>query len=334
MAATVALYGGIETGGTTTACVIGSGPNDLVAEARFATTTPAETIGRIIAFFREHARAYPVAAIGVGSFGPVDLRRQSPTYGYITTTPKPGWRQTDLCSPLTDALQVPLTFDTDVNAAALGEYRWGAGSLAGAQGERTAAPDVPDAGAASGAGAARGAAPARDPLLYLTVGTGIGVGAVVRGEPVHGLIHPEAGHMLLPHDRALDPFDGSCPFHGDCWEGLASGTALQRRWGHPGETLPPDHAAWALEARYLGLGIANLIYCFSPRGVVVGGGVLKQPGLLDRVRRETQTILGGYLRSDALAGDLDKLILSPVLGTRSGVLGALALAASAPAAEH
>lgn len=176
------LYGGIETGGTTVACIIGSGPNDLVAEARFSTTTPTETIGRVVGFFREHAQTHPVAAVGVGSFGPVDLDRRSPTYGFITTTPKPGWQQVDLCGPLAEALRVPVAFDTDVNAAALGEYRWG---------ERAAAP-------------ARTGAPLPDPLLYLTVGTGIGLGAVVHGEPVHGLIHPEAGHMLLPHDRALD----------------------------------------------------------------------------------------------------------------------------------
>jgi fructokinase len=322
VAATVALYGGIETGGTTTACVIGTGPDDLVAEARFATTTPAETIGRIVGFFREHARAFPVAAVGVGSFGPVDLDRKSPTHGYITTTPKPGWQQIDLCGPLADALRVPLAFDTDVNAAALGEYRWGAGSPTGARGEGDAAPEVP------------GAERPLDPLLYLTVGTGIGLGAIVHGSPLHGLIHPEAGHMLLPHDRALDPFDGACPFHGDCWEGLASGSAIEKRWGQSGETLPPDHAAWTLEAHYLGVGIANLLYCFSPRRVVVGGGVLKQPGLLDRVRRGTQNAIGGYLRSDALAGDIDKLIVPPRLGARAGVLGALALAALAPAIDH
>jgi fructokinase len=293
----VRLYGGIEPGGTPVACLIGSGPDNIVAETRFATTTPAETIGRMIGFFCEHSRSHPVAAVGVGSFGPVDLDPQSCTYGFITTTPKPGWQHLDLCGPLVQALQVPVAFDTDVNAAALGEYRW-----------------VPEN---------RGA----DPLLYLTVGTGIGLGAVVHGEPVHGLIHPEAGHMLLPHDRELDPFGGACPFHGDCWEGLASGTALEKRWGQRGETLPSAHPAWALEAHYLGVGLANLLYCYSPRRVVVGGGVLLQPGLLDRVRRETQSVIGGYLRSEALETDLGGLVVAPGLGARSGVLGALALAA-------
>ncbi len=133
--------------------------------------------------------------------------------------------------------------------------------------------------------------------------------------------------MMLPHDRSADPFAGACPYHGDCWEGLASGTAIERRWGQGGETLPPEHPAWQLEARYLGLGIANLIYCFSPRRVVVGGGVMRVPGLLERVRRETQAIIGGYLESEALGQGIDRLIVPPALGTRSGVLGALALAA-------
>lgn len=298
------LYGGIETGGTAVACLIGSGPEDIVAETRFVTTTPAETISRMVSFFSERAHSHPVAAIGVGSFGPVDLDRRSPTYGYITTTPKPGWRHVDLCGSLAEALQVPIAVDTDVNAAALAEYLWG---------ERAAAP-------------ASATAPAPDPLLYLTVGTGIGLGAVVHGEPVHGLIHPEAGHMLLPHDRALDPFDGTCPFHGDCWEGLASGPALHKRWGQRGETLPRTHPAWALEARYLGFGLANLVYCFSPRRVVMGGGVMQQPGLLDQVRRETQSAIGSYLRSEYLEQRIDDLVVAPRLGARSGVLGALALA--------
>jgi fructokinase len=307
----VTLYGGIETGGTTTACIIGSGPEDVVAESRFLTTTPEETIDSVIGFFREHAQAHPVKALGVGSFGPVDLNRDSPTWGFITTTPKPGWQQVDLCGPLAAALRVPVAFDTDVNAAALGEYLWGAG--------------VQQAGM-TGAAPAGGGAPAADPLLYLTVGTGIGVGAVVNGTPLHGLLHPEAGHMVLPHDLEADAFAGSCPFHGDCWEGLASGFALQQRWEQRAETLAPDHPAWELEARYLGLGIANLIYCLSPRRVVVGGGVMQQPGLLDRVRHQIQAAIHGYLQYAALAQDLDQFIMPPRLGTRSGLLGALALA--------
>jgi fructokinase len=300
----VGLYGGIETGGTTVGCIIGTGPDDVVAETRFPTTTPVETIAAIVDFFRTQSAVRSLEAIGMGAFGPLDLDRESTTYGHVTNTPKPGWTDVDLCGPLAAGLQVPVTLDTDVNAAALGEYLWGRGAGADGQGER------PDA------------------LLYLTVGTGIGVGAVIEGSPFHGLLHPEAGHMRIPHDRGLDPFAGCCPFHKDCWEGLASGRALEARWGQRAETLPPDHPAWELEAHYLGLGMANLICCFSPRLLVVGGGVLRRPGLLDRARAETRALLGGYLGSDLLGERIDRLIVPPSLGDRSGLLGALALAIS------
>ena len=293
------LYGGIEAGGTKFNCVIGSGPDHIVAEARIATTTPAETVGHTIAFFQRHAPEYPINAIGIGSFGPVDLHEDSPTYGYITTTPKSGWAQTDLCGALHQALSIPVAFDTDVNAAAFGEYHW-----------------VPENRAL-------------DPLLYLTIGTGIGLGAIVNGKPLHGLLHPEAGHMLLPHDRTIDPFEGSCPFHGDCWEGLAAGPAIEKRWQQRGETLPPEHPAWQLEAQYIAYAVANLIYAFSPQRIVLGGGVMQQAGLLDRVRRDLQGIINGYLQSDRITRDIDQLIVPPGLGTRSGVLGAIALAIAA-----
>lgn len=332
------LYGGIETGGTTCACVIGGDPGPggapgagggqsaggadptksaILAETRFPTTTPAETIGRMVDFFRSRAPAGALVTIGVGSFGPIDLDRRSPTYGFITTTPKPGWAHTDLCGALERALRVPVVFETDVNAAAFGEYRWASAQL------------TTDAAAAGTAGGAGPPEPPPDPLLYVTVGTGIGLGAIVNGRPLHGLIHPEAGHMLLPHDRELDPFPGACPYHGDCWEGLASGFALEQRWGLPGEALAPDHPGWDLQARYLGLGVANLIYCFSPHRVVIGGGVMRQAGLLARVRRQAEAAIAGYLVPDALGGGIGGLLVEPGLGARSGVLGALALAAAA-----
>lgn len=293
------VYGGIETGGTSVGCMIAGGPDDIIAETRFTTTTPAETIENILSFLKYHSAASPVTGVGIGAFGPVDLDRRSPTYGFITSTPKPGWSQVDLCGPIEQGLQVPVSLDTDVNAAALGEYLWGL------EDGETAPPD---------------------PLLYLTVGTGIGLGVVMDGAPLHGLLHPEAGHMRIPHDHELDPFAGSCPFHGDCWEGLASGYALEKRWGQRPETLPDDHPAWALEARYLGLGIANLVYCLSPRRVVIGGGVIRRPGLMEQVRRETQNAIGDYLKSDMVAERIDELIVSPRLGDRSGLLGAVALA--------
>ena len=290
------VYGGLEAGGTKFVCLIGSDPDHILAEERFPTTTPAETIGRTIEFFQRQMGEHQLAAIGIGSFGPVDLDRASPTYGYITTTPKPGWAHADLYGPIRRTLGVPVAFDTDVNAAAFGEHYWLA------ENHRL------------------------DPLLYMTVGTGIGVGAIVNGQPLHGSLHPEVGHMLLPHDRAADPFEGVCPYHGDCFEGLAAGPALEKRWKQRGETLPPEHPAWALEARYVALALANLSYAFSPQRIVLGGGVFQQPQLYDLVRRETQQIINGYLQSDRITRHIDQYIVPPGLGNRSGGLGAIALA--------
>jgi fructokinase len=220
----------------------------------------------------------------------------SARYGSITTTPKPGWRDTDLVGPLRAALGVPIVVDTDVNAAALGEWRWGA-----AQG--------------------------LDTVLYLTVGTGIGGGGLVGGRPLHGLVHPEMGHVRVPHDRARDPFDGVCPFHGDCLEGLASGPALAARWGRAAEALPADHPAWPLEAHYLALALHGCVCTLSPERIVVGGGVMEAPHLLPQVRAELLRLLNGYVQAPAIVDDVAGYVVPPALGRRSGVLGALALAA-------
>jgi fructokinase len=296
------VYGGIEAGGTKFVCVIGTDPRNILAEERFPTTTPDETIARSVDFFTRHG--HDLAAIGIGSFGPVDLNPQSPTYGYITTTPKPGWAQVDLRGGIQRALRVPVAFDTDVNAAAFGEHYW-----------------VPDNRAL-------------DPLLYMTVGTGIGVGVMVNGQPLHGLLHPEAGHMLLPRDPQRDPFAGWCPYHGDCFEGLAAGPALAKRWGQPAETLPPDHPAWQLEAHYVALAVVNLTLVLSPQRIVIGGGVMQQAGVIEMVRREVVQLLNGYLQSDRITRDIDHFIVPPALGNRSGMLGAIALAATQEAATR
>lgn len=288
------LYGGIEAGGTKFVCVVGSGPDNIVAEERFPTTTPDETIARSVDFFKRHGS--DLAAIGIGSFGPVDLNPQSPTYGYITTTPKPGWAQADLRGGIQRALNVPVAFDTDVNAAALGEHYW-----------------VPENRVL-------------DPLLYMTVGTGIGVGGLVNGQLLHGLLHPEAGHMRLPRDPQRDPFTGACPYHGDCFEGLACGPAMAKRWGQPAETLPADHPAWALEAHYIALAVMNLTLIVAPQRIVIGGGVTQQPGLIDNVRREVVQLLNGYLQTDRITRDINRFIVPPALGNQSGMLGAIALA--------
>ncbi len=293
----MSALGSVEAGGAKFVCAIGSGPQDLV-RATIPTTTPAETLGRVVGFFHGHAETRPLAALGVASFGPVDLDPRSPTFGFITSTPKPDWSNVDICGVLRRALGVPVEFDTDVNAAALAEARWGA---------------------------ARGL----DQLLYITVGTGIGGGALVDGSPLHGLIHPEMGHIFIPHNRDDDPFPGACPFHGNCFEGLASGLAMELRWGVKAERLEPDHPAWRLEAHYLALGLANLVCALSPRRIVAGGGVMHNLNLFPMLRRNLRERLNGYVHSPDVLESIDSYLVPPLLGDDAGVLGGLILAEKA-----
>ena len=294
------LFGGIEAGGTKFVCAVGTGPDDVRAETRFPTTTPDETIGRATAFFEEGARAEPLAAIGIASFGPVDPNPASPTFGYITTTPKEGWADTDFAGRIRRALGVPVGFDTDVNGAALGEHRWGA-------------------------------AQRLDTFIYLTVGTGIGGGGLVNGAPMHGLIHPEMGHVRLPR-HPDDAFPGVCPYHGDCLEGTATGPALEERWGQRAETLPTDHPAWEMEAHYLAYGLVNFICTLSPQRIVMGGGVMEQSQLFPLIRQKVQSLLNGYVQSPAILERIDEYIVATGLGKQAGVLGAIALAQGVQAA--
>jgi len=292
------LYGGIEAGGTKFVCAVGTGPDDIQDEIRFPTTQPEETISQAIAFFRKHHKASGLAAIGIAAFGPVDPNPASATWGYITSTPKPGWRDTNFAGAVSQAVGVPVGFDTDVNGAALGEHRWGA-----AQG--------------------------LDTFLYLTIGTGFGGGAMMGGKLAHGLVHPEMGHIRVPHDWDRDPFPGTCPFHGDCLEGLAAGPAIGQRWQQRAETLGPDHPAWDLEAEYLALGLVNYICTLSPQRIILGGGVMDQPHLFPLVREKTLGYLNGYVQSPAILDHIDTYIVPPGLGNRAGVLGAIALAMEA-----
>lgn len=287
-------FGGIEAGGTRWNCAVGDGGGTIASAASFDTATPEETIAAAVEFFRAHG---PLDALGVGSFGPVDLRRGSPTWGHITTTPKPGWANTDVAGILAAALEVPIAFDTDVDAAAIGEAKWGAG-----EGLET--------------------------FVYVTVGTGIGGGVIANGRPLHGLVHPEIGHIRVPHDRDRDPFPGSCPFHGDCLEGLASGGALRERWGAPGEELEGP-VVWELEADYLAFGLANLVLTLSPERIILGGGVAKTPGLLGLVRDRLSGVLAGYVEAPTLGDEIDTYVIPPALGPRAGVLGAIELARTA-----
>jgi fructokinase len=294
----VSWFGAVEAGGTKFVCAVGNGAGELRSRAEFPTTSPVETIARVVEFLDKQAKVEPLRAVGIGSFGPIDVSPDSPQFGFITSTPKAGWQNTDLAGPVRRALGVPVAFDTDVNAAALGEHKWGA-----AQGLET--------------------------FVYVTVGTGIGGGAMIEGKLIHGLLHPEMGHMRIAHDRQSDPFAGVCPFHGDCWEGLATGPAIEARWGSKGQDLPPGHKAWQLEAEYLALAVTNLICTLSPQRIILGGGVMHQESLFPIVRRRTMELLNGYIRKEEILERMDQFIVPPQLGDSAGILGAIALAVEA-----
>ena len=286
------LYGGIEGGGTKFNCAIGSGPENIVAEARFPTTTPAETIGRVCEFFAPHVNQ--LHGIGLGSFGPFDVDPASSTYGYITTTPKPHWGNTNILGILQENLKVPIRVDMDVVVAGLGEAKWGASKN-------------------------------DSHSLYLTIGTGIGGGYIVRGRPLHGLTSLEMGHIRIPHDWNLDPFPGACPYHGDCFEGLAAGPAVEARLGQRGETLPDDHAFWNVEAGYIASALVNYILSLAPQRMIIGGGVMQKAVMFPTVRKKVQELLNRYINHDILLNRIDEYIVPPALGGRSGMLGAIAL---------
>ena len=277
------LFGGIEAGGSKFVCAVGSRPEDIQT-LEFPTTRPSETIARAVDFLRAHA---PLAAVGIGSFGPIDPNPKSPTYGYITSTPKENWKNCDFAGAVGRAIRVPVAFDTDVNAAALAEFRWGAGRGIGS-------------------------------FIYVTVGTGIGGGAMVDGRLLHGRSHPEMGHVRIPHDIVRDRFAGNCPYHGDCLEGLAAGPAIEARWGQPARLLPDRHAAWDLEAEYLALGILSWTCTLAPERIILGGGVMGREELFPKIRGRLSQLLNGYMEPPDLA--------APELGSRAGVLGAIALA--------
>ncbi|MBL8062266.1 MAG: ROK family protein [Anaerolineales bacterium] len=290
------LYGAIEGGGTKFICAVGSGPNSIRAEARFATTTPEETIGHVIEFFHvQEEKLGELSAIGFACFGPLDPNPASSTYGHILPTPKPGWTNANVVGLLRKEFDIPIAFDTDVNGAALGEWRWGK-----AQGLQT--------------------------FIYLTVGTGIGGGAYVQGNLLHGLIHPEMGHIPLKHDLEKDPFEGACPFHNDCFEGLASGVAIEKRWGMRGALLMPDHIAWDIEADYIAQALTSYTMTLSPQRIIIGGGVGSLPHLLPQVRKRTRELINGYIQSPIILENIESYLVNPGLGNRSGVLGAIALA--------
>lgn len=290
----MSIFAALETGGTKVICAVGTGPRDFVRQ-EIPTTTPKETLEKAIATLRLLARGRPIRAVGLGCFGPIDLNPSSQTYGFITSTPKPGWSDVNVVGPLRTAFESPIAFDTDVSAAMLAEARWGA------------AKGLKDA-------------------IYVTVGTGIGGGILVGGKLLHGAMHPEIGHMRVPHDLQKDEFLGSCPYHGDCLEGLASGLAIASRWGIKGQGLSSDHPAWGLEAEYLAFGLMNLTLTLSPGRIILGGGVIRAPSLLSLIRLALCKALNCYVKFPKTANDMESFVVPTKLEENAGVLGALALA--------
>lgn len=285
------LLGALEAGGTKMVCALGNEQGEVLDRASFPTRKPEETVRDIVEFFRGKG----IAALGISCFGPLDLDRNSPAFGSITTTPKPGWQNVPLKKMLEEELRVPVDIDTDVNGAALGEALLGAGK------------DV-------------------DSLVYYTVGTGIGGGIYYEGHLHHGLVHPEMGHIpLRPHPDDPAP-NGFCPFHISCLEGLANGPAIEKRWGISAKELPEDHLAWTLEAEYLSQMCMSTILTLSPKRIVLGGGVMQQKHLFPRIHKRTRELLNGYVAHPVILEHIDTYIVPPGLGNNSGAVGSLLLA--------
>lgn len=286
------IIAGIEAGGTKFVCGVGTDRGEVMERVSFPTTLPEETLPRAIDFLLSIRKRYAWQSVGLASFGPLNLHPDSSTYGYITSTPKLAWQGVNIVGTLEETLGCPVYFDTDVNAAALAEQRWGA---------------------------ARG----KENVVYITVGTGIGGGSLVNGKLVHGLLHPEMGHMPI---RPRSSFHGICPFHQDCLEGLASGPAMQASWGIPAQELPDNHPAWLEEADYLAQGLVSIITILSPEVIVMGGGVMKQAQLFPLIHKGVQNLLNGYLDLLQITRQIDRFIVPAGLGANAGLLGAIALA--------
>ena len=297
------VLGGLEAGGTKMICMIGNDLGEIFVRESFSTLSPEDTIPTLIHFFEAQRQAgYAIEALGIASFGPVCLDPNDPFWGHITTTPKLPWRFVNLMGKFSEALRIPIGFDTDVNAAALAE-------------------------------AELGAAKGLDSCVYFTVGTGIGGGVYVDGKLVHGLVHPEVGHILMrahPDDPAPNGF---CPYHVGCLEGAANGPSIAQRWGRPAHELPPDHPAWALEAYYLAQACVSVILTVSPRKIVLGGGVMHQQHLFPMIHAEVLRLLGGYVQHEQILKNIADFIVPPGLGDNAGGVGALMLALRALAAH-
>ncbi|MDF2538791.1 MAG: hypothetical protein K0S76_1812 [Herbinix sp.] len=283
------LFGALEAGGTKMVMAIGNENGEILEQKSIPTETPDITVIQIIEYFRDKN----ISALGIGSFGPIDLDRNSKTYGYITSTPKLAWSNYDLVGAIQKELNIPIGFDTDVNASALGEATWGA-----------------IMGVPSG--------------IYITIGTGIGMGVYMNGSLLHGMLHPEGGHILL-HKHPEDTFEGSCPYHPNCMEGLAAGPAIEKRWGKKAVMIEKDSKAWEMEAYYIAEGLVNYILTLSPHRIVLGGGVMHQEHLFPLIREQVAKLLNGYVKTSQLA-DLDSYIVPASLNDNQGIMGCIQLA--------
>ena len=286
-------YGSLEAGGTKMVCAIGDEKGNILERISIPTLAPENTMPAILDFFKSKN----ISALGIGCFGPVDLDKKSPTYGHITTTPKLAWKNYDIVGVCEKELGVPVGFDTDVNGSALGEATWGCTK------------DL-------------------DNSIYITVGTGIGVGVIIDRKPYHGMLHPEGGHIFLAR-HPQDPMErGVCPYHELCLEGLASGPSIQARWGKPGVELADRKEVWELEAYYLAQAICSYIMILSPERIIIGGGVAHQEQMMPMIRAEVLRQMGGYIAAKGMQ-DLDNYIVLPSLNDNQGILGALKLAMDA-----
>jgi fructokinase len=285
----VVLIGAVEAGGTKFVCGVGNEHGEIIDRVSFPTEQPEKTLAQVIEYFKQKQ----VEAIGIGSFGPINIDPTSEQYGYVTTTPKPGWGNYPVLPELAKVFNVPFGWDTDVNAAALGEATWGA-------------------------------AEGLNSCLYYTFGTGVGVGVYSEGKLVHGLVHPEGGHVLTRR-HPEDTYKGKCPYHGDCLEGMAAGPGIEERWGIKASELPADHQAWEFEAFYIGQALASAILLMSPQRIILGGGVMHKLHLFPLIREQVKQNLNGYVSAAEIADQIDQYIVPPGLGDNAGLSGSIAL---------
>ncbi|MEK5520590.1 MULTISPECIES: ROK family protein [Heyndrickxia] len=280
------MLGAIEAGGTKFVCAVGDHLGNIKDRIQVPTTIPEETMKDVISFFRK----YPIEAIGIGSFGPIDVNLDSPTYGYITSTPKTAWKNYPFMQTIKEAFSVPVGFNTDVNAAALGE-------------------------------ATLGAAKGLDSCLYITIGTGIGAGAIVHGKLLQGVTHPEMGHILVRR-HPDDSYKGKCPYHHDCLEGLAAGPSIEERWNEKGINLAGRSEVWDLEAYYIAQALMQYMLILSPKKIILGGGVMKQKQIFPLIYKHLTELVNEYVSLP----ELSNYIVSPGLGDNAGITGSLLLA--------